>query len=237
MKYNYLVFSSVGDYTTYYERWYNKNKNYDLFICYYGDKENKYSKYSDFYVERKGSKFQNFKYFWDNDDRLQNYDYYFIVDDDITIDSININKLFEYSIKYDLWISQPSFDSSQNNSLINHKITQNIKNSTLRYTNFIEVNSMCFSKWAISECMKIYDNSLVGWGIDWLFIWHLGKDKEDKYAIIDDILCINPRVRYGTVIKEIDKLQHYRDRFLNWKRLARKYNIEEWSQKVYKIII
>ncbi len=229
-----LLFSSVGDYTTFYKRWCNNNRNYDIYLCYYGDdiKNNKYLEYSDIYKQRKGSKFKNFYYYWLNDLKIREYDYYFIVDDDITIDTDDINKLFDYIKKYDLWICQPSFESLEvnSNSLINHKITENIPNTILRFTNFIEVNSMCFSKYSIQKCMEIYNDNLVGWGIDWLFIWYLGKDEQNKYAIIDDIQCINPKIREGCNIKEIDKLQHYRDRFLNWKRLAIKLKIEEWGQ-------
>ena len=60
-----LVFSSVGDNTKFYDNWISDDARYHLFIIYYGDDDEIYSKYKDrvnFAQRRKGSKFQNFKY-------------------------------------------------------------------------------------------------------------------------------------------------------------------------------
>ena len=50
-----VLFTSAGDNTSFYNLWYKENRNYDIFICYYGnDKKNKYEEYSDVYLRRKG---------------------------------------------------------------------------------------------------------------------------------------------------------------------------------------
>lgn len=245
MLYRNLLFASVGDKTDFYKHWCKKHKNYDIYLCYYGTSDtNKYMEYSDLYCKRKGSKFQNFYHIWMSDKNIQNYDRYFLLDDDILLDTKDINDMFEISKKHDLWICQPSFDSSNNNAIINHQITKSEYNCILRYVNFVEVNTMLFNNYAISQLMSVYDNSLVGWGIDWLAIWCLGKDVNNKYAIIDCIKTINPKIRTWmtgvdvnkTDIKEIDVLQDKRDRFKAWYWYSKKNNIKEWQHKVYSSI-
>ena len=86
---------------------------------------------------------------------------------------------------------------------------------------------MLFSKYAIEKCMQIYDTSLVGFGIDWLFIWNLGKDEKKRYEIIDNITCINPKTK--NTKREIEKLQSNEHRFLNWLIVCKKLGIETWT--------
>jgi hypothetical protein len=62
-----VLFTSAGDNTSFYNLWCKSDRNYDIFICYYGDdKKNKSEEYSDVYLKRKGGKMQNFYYMWIN---------------------------------------------------------------------------------------------------------------------------------------------------------------------------
>jgi hypothetical protein len=236
-----LLFTSAGDRSKFYDYWCENNRTYDIFLCYYGNSNDKpHKKYVDYYCERKGGKFQNFNYYWENNNQenliesnnetklnLHDYDKYFILDDDIIISTNDINELFEIIDIYDLNILQPSFSSQ---SVISHNITKCINNAILHYTNFIEVNTMMFKKEILEKCMKIYDNTLVGWGIDHLFMWYLEK-KEDKYAIIDKITCINP---HGE--RDIEKLENTITRKNKWDIIKKKNNIIENKLKTFKII-
>ena len=242
-----LLFTSAGDRTNFFNIWCEDNKNYDIFLCYYGDSVNKvYKKYVDYYSERKGGKFQNFDYFWNNPDNhhliessnsnpinLYLYDKYFILDDDIIISTNEINELFELMDEYDLDMLQPSFDSIK--SKISHDLTRFIPNAKLHYTNFIEVNTPMFRNEILKKCMEIYDNSLAGWGIDILFMWYLGHNKPDKYAVIDKIKCINP-FDVNDSEREIVKLQPNSVRISKWNEVVKKLNIRLFSLKTFKII-
>ena len=222
-----LVFTSAGDNTQFYNHWLGENRNYDVWCVYYGKNDENYNMYEkvvDKIWKRKGSKFQNFHYIYTNyKDLLDKYDRFFIVDDDIIISTNDINKLFDISIQYDLWICQPSFTKD---SKISHDITIHVPNNIIRYTNFVEVNTSVFSKYAIHKFMEYYDPILIGWGIDFFYIWVLGEDKQDKYAIIDSIQCVNPHdnqkqnsSREHTNIENYNKEEDY------WKKIAQKYNI------------
>jgi len=234
-----LLFTSAGDNTQFYKYWFNNNRNYDLFVCYYGDrKDHPYLKYSDYYVSRKGGKFDNFYNFWNfKDDKIKldmkSYERYFILDDDIIISSDDINKLFIVMEKLCLDVLQPSFDLHK--SKLSYTFNISYPGQFLHFTNLIEVGVMMFNKQSIEKCMNMYEPSLItGFGLDYFFIWCLGKDKEDKYAVIDFINCINPKTDESN--REIYKLEKIEDSVKKWKLIAEKYNIEKWQPKIFKYI-
>ena len=232
-----LLFSSVGNITEFYKLWCDHHRNYDIFLVFYDEindiTSNKYKTYADYYRERKGSKFQNFYFYWNNEPEiLQNYENYFICDDDIIINTSDINKLFDIRNKYSsIDILQPSF--CPYNSRISHSITVQNPNNFLRFVNFVEVNAMLFKKDALIKCMEIYDPILVGYGIDYLFLWYLGNNKTDNYAIVDSIGCINPDKGNN---REIDRLQPKIERQKIWNEIADKYKIKIWDHSTFKRI-
>jgi len=40
--------------------------------------------------------------------------------------------------------------------------------------------------------MDVYDPRLVGYGIDYLFLWALDPERERAYAVIDAVTSVNP---------------------------------------------
>jgi hypothetical protein len=195
-----LIFSSVGDNTNFSELWIGENMNYDIYVVYYGSDMEKYKKYKSMitYIERRnGSKFQNFKYVYEtNLNIIQNYEYCFIIDDDIIINVNEINKMFFYAAKYKLDICSPSFS---NIGKISHLITAQKKERILTYTNYIEVTCPLFHINALHKFMPYLDKTLIGWGIDYLFMWCNGLDKQNTYAIIHEISCINPQDNHKSI--------------------------------------
>ena len=60
---------------------------------------------ADYILKRKGSKFQNFHYIYENyPEIIDKYDGFFILDDDIIFNVEDINKMFELSKKYNFKI-------------------------------------------------------------------------------------------------------------------------------------
>lgn len=233
-----LVFTSAGNNTSFDTLWTNYNRNYDIWVVYYGDDDNRYNQYKNKVNKiwkRKGSKFQNFNYIYTNYyNELLNYDRFFIVDDDIIIKTDDINKLFDISIKYNLFICQPAFLPE---SKISHHITKVRNNNILRYTNFVEVNTPVFSKEALIKFMKYYDDILIGWGIDYLYIWANGRELTDKYAIIDSITCINPHDNIKGDIRELNQIKNSNLRAKIWEDYANKIGADiDWIHKVYSKI-
>lgn len=235
-----LLFSSIGDNFDY-TKWNDKNKNYDIVYVYYGNNNNKFNIYKNncnFIIKHKGSKFQNLYYFYVNYKFvLNNYDYIFVLDDDILISPNDINTMFHISKKYNLFISGPSFKHSSNNK-ISWKININKPNNTLRFTNFVEVNTPLFKKTCLFNYLKYHNNDLLGWGIDFLYHMFNGMYK-NKYAIIDLVQCINP-------INKNELLKNHKN-YINRKKIfenyCNKYNIKltyynkfPYEPKVYSFI-
>lgn len=216
--------------------WCNNQRLYDLIVCYYGDQGDddehvhRLKNCCDSFYKRKGGKFPNFLFLWNNDKISKQYSHYFIVDDDIRITSAEIDKLFQIAEKSGLRICQPAFDGGAPGGTISHVVTTgNLENKgKYRLTNFVEVTAMLFSRDTLTECMRHYDGSLVGWGIDWLCLNVIGSHKANEktakangVAVVDDILCINPFERHcqktgEPVGKEITRLEVESTRAAKW---------------------
>jgi hypothetical protein len=232
-----LVFTSAGNNTNFDKLWTGNNRNYDIWVVYYDNNNTKYNQYKnkvDRIWKRKGSKFQNFNYIYNRYyDYLIKYDRIYIVDDDIIMNTDQINELFNTSEKYDLWICQPAFLPE---SKYSHKITLQ-QNDLLRYTNFIELGVPLFSLEALKKFMKYYDNSLIGWGIDYLYIWANGNNVKNKYAIIDSIPCINPHDEAKQGKRELNKINNYEKRAYTWKIYSTQIGCPfSWNHIIYSTI-
>lgn len=236
-----LVFTSAGNNSNFDKLWLDKHRNYDVWVVYYGNDYKIYNNYKskvDFIEKRKGSKFQNFDYIYKKyRNKIDMYDRFFILDDDIIINTSEINEMFKISKKYDLWLCAPTF-KTDGSSKISWPITKTKENSYLRYTNFVEVNTPLFNKFSLDKLMEKYDNKLIGWGIDYLYSWILINDKlfdKKKIALIDKIQCVNPhdKVKNG---RELKKINNSDKRAQIWNTYKNKNNIEKITPIVYSQI-
>ena len=225
-----LVFSSVGDKTNFINNWlsHKNEKNFDLWVIYYGkNTSDLYKDDVDYWERRKGSKMQNFHYIWNKyRDLILTYDRFFILDDDIEFNTYDINECFRISKQYNLWMLQPSFHGD---SKISHKITKKQNNSLLRYSNFVEINTPLISKEVITDIMKMYCPSLTGWGIDCMMSHILINKKgfnTKKIAILDKVSCVNPdEDKKGGGQREIVLLQPNIVRQEKWQYFKQKNKI------------
>jgi hypothetical protein len=240
-----FVFTSAGDNTNFDKLWLDNNQKYDVYVIYYGDNNSVYERYRTnkhikFIERRKGSKFQNFLYFYKKYfNIIQNYERFFILDDDIIFNVDDINKMFEMSKKYNLDICGPSFVRP---SKISWKVTIHKPERILTYTNFVEVNTMLFNKMALNKFMKYLSDELIGWGIDALAIWANGLSERNKYAIIHSVKCINPHDKTKKVEKrELYKIKDAKKRRSIYEKYIKKigiYNeLKTYTPIAYKSIV
>ena len=222
-----MIFTSAGDNTDFVKWWCSKDKqNYDIYVYYYGKNSDNFALYEKnvTHIERSsGSKFQNFYKFWNKYPEVINeYDRFFILDDDIEIRYEDINKMFNISREYNLDICAPCFTPQ---SKISHEVTKHRPNILLSYTNLVEVNTPLFSRNALNKLMKVYDPVLIGWGIDILYIWANGCDRQKSYAIVHSIQCTNPKDSLKR--NKIRELEHIKDcniRNVIWNNFSKKIN-------------
>ena len=239
-----LVFTSAGNNTNFHTLWCNKNRNYDIWVVYYGDDDAKFNLYKDnvdFIEKKKGSKFQNFHYIYNKyKEQIHKYDRYFILDDDIIFNTNDINKMFNISEKYDLWLCGPTF-KNDGSGKISHAITKQVPNNFLRYCNFVEVNVPLFNKYALTQLMIYYDPILIGWGIDYLYIWALTHNKSiDEYnrkiALVDSVNCINPHDKKKNNKRELNNIVNVDKRATIWETFKKQYDIQTIKQQNYHSI-
>ena len=223
----YLLFSSIGKRNTQTQAvnmWTSsKNKNFDIVLYYYNSLPP--SNCVDYCVYHPGLKFENFYHFATNHD-ISKYDAIWIVDDDIQIDTQQINKLFQFFSKYDLDIAQPAFSLD---SHISHPITLASSSCALRYCNFVENGVMMLSNRALSKCLEVFKYGRTGWGVDYVCCRMI--DNGHNIGIIDNIICRHPKST-STLDNNIQRDKH---RGLANKLFIR-FNIEPYEHIEYSCI-
>lgn len=186
----YLVISPIGNESLHPE-WVKEKVNFDLVLIYYGGDESiaeLNTKYTPHIYMAKGSKYHLLKSFIkSNIDFISNYTHIWLPDNDVSISSENINKLFSLANEHQLSICQPAMDG-----YFSHEITKPINNSILRYTNFVEVLAPLFDLETLLLVYDTFDLNHSSWGYDYLWAHLLGYPK-DKIAIIDDIVMTHTK--------------------------------------------
>jgi hypothetical protein len=179
-----LVISPAGD-KSLHKEWLNSKPNFDLVLLYYGDDmevAKSYTQDTPHVYASKGFKWWLIKAFIeDNLEWISQYEYIWFPDDDLKIDTNNINNLFDIAKKYDLYICQPSLLG-----YVSHKITLPQENSLLRYTNFVEIMAPVMNLNTVLKLKETFDINYSAWGLDGIWSYLLG-DPKDKIAIIDSI--------------------------------------------------
>lgn len=233
---DYLIYTSAG-YAANVKQWRSSaNGNYDIWITNYTDTKSLHKEYSDYYNERKGSKFHNLKAVFDEQrNLLAKYKAIMVADDDIIISPKSLAALFTLLTENDIWILQPAFSRF---GKISHNITRRRLETSLRYTSFIEVTCPIFKTEKLLDFLSAYRPELsLAYGVDWWYLHHLGKDERRRYAISDKYYCINPRDRFKPGgRREIDRLYTEAQRLSMWEDIKREIGIDSFPQQEFSKI-
>lgn len=224
----YLVFSSVGDRSGLHH-WLRGQKNFDLWVTYYGTRPGRFQDLADYYNARQGSKYQNLHYAYRRWGHLiARYSAVLVMDDDIVISGSRISRLFELRQRHDLWALQPAFSPR---GKISWPVTRVNRRNELRFTNFVEMTCPLFRRDKLDAFMAVYDPELIGWGCDWWFLEVLGDDLRGRVAVVDAITCVNPHdsTKAG---REIDRLAVTSERKAAWERIRTRYRIGSESRGI-----
>lgn len=233
-----LLFVSFGDNTKFIDLWINDKQNYDIFGIYYGNDNLIYNKYKSkftFIDKHIGDKFQNFNYIYKKKKLIEQYDYFFLLDDDIIINYDEINNMFNLSVKYKLKISTPSFLPA---GKIGYPTLKHKQDVILSYTNYLDSNSLLFQKDALKNFMEVYDDSLIDYGIDVLCIWSNNIKSESNFAIVHHVQCINPKDDIKKNGRELLKIQYIEYGKEIWENYSKNIDcLNRIIPKIYKNII
>jgi len=232
-----IVFTSVGGNTNWDELWLGENRNYDVWVVYYGDDDEYFNKIKDkveFAEKRKGDKWQNLYYVWNKYTKeLSNYKRIFSLDDDIIFKTEDINEMFEIHEQCDLWICQPSFDVKAG-SRLGWPFNAHDPNFFLRYSNFVENNSPLMLRKCLEKFFEIYNpDELDPHGTDWIYMYANGVREEEnkkRFAVIDKIKCVNPKSKIidGKEVRECLNLNSLKTQIDRWRAFGKKHNMPEY---------
>ena len=182
------VIAAVGK-TSLHPQWICKRSKFDLHLIVYDDSYELFKNDSLYVSEFKGYKFKLiYNYLRSNPNLINQYDYFYMPDDDISINSANIKRLFKYMKIFKLDLAQPAIA----NSYYSHDHTAKHKDFLLRFTNFVEIMQPCFSREALKKVLFTFDESKSGWGID--YHWGVILDfTKMNMAVIDDVTSEHTR--------------------------------------------
>jgi hypothetical protein len=188
-----LIISAVGD-SSLHKEWISGEPDFDLVLIYYGDNDEIFSDYTKdtpVCIRQKGQKFPlTGAFLHHNLSMMARYEYVWLPDDDISISTDCLNRLFSLAGQYDLSICQPSVAAVDDQ--VSHAITRPVKNVKLRFTNFVEVMMPLFKTKTLLALCDDFSFSESGWGLDASWSYRLN-DPENKIAVIDEITALHTR--------------------------------------------
>lgn len=164
---------------------------YKIFLAYYGKEPNFQLNFHDPRItviyDSAPSKFEKFrKYVETKLILVENFDLFWIADDDIRISQHDLSKFFNLFVKYELDLAQPGCLGFA----MGKQIVRRDLNKILRYSNYVDGMAPLFSKSALAKCLNTFENSQSGRGID--HVWAaLLENPKNKIAIIDSSLMIH----------------------------------------------
>ncbi len=142
-----------------FDTWTKDLKDFDL-VTYCYDDSNIGKDKSNLWVQRKGTKFQNFSHYASfYPKHLEQYDYVWIVDDDMFMFTEDINEMFRMMEDYDIDLGTPSFDEEGMHYV---DILVNDPNYILRYSNYVECSAHIFSREALKKVKHTFSDTITG---------------------------------------------------------------------------
>lgn len=167
-----------------------EDRNYDLLISFFS--EDAYAAFAPQpgveAVLVKGGK-------WDglfltlSDLDLDQYDYFWLPDDDLDMSAMDVNVLFTSMQFHGLRIAQPSLTLD---SYFSHFVFSQCPGFVLRYTNYIEIMAPCMHREILVKALPLFRGTMSGYGLD--YIWCRWEEAGAfRTAILDEIAMHHTR--------------------------------------------
>ena len=185
-----LVIVRAGD-SSLHERWLagGGDRNWDLWISYFGDDPNRFRRDDCLRIDAKGPKWSALHaLISERRSEIERYDYIWLPDDDLGADLPTVNRLFDICRANDLELAQPALSIQSYGS---HMITLNCSTFRLRFTTFVEIMAPCFRRDFLDRCLPTLGETISGWGLD--FVWPGWASGTDKVGIVDAAVVTHTR--------------------------------------------
>jgi hypothetical protein len=193
-----LVICPVGD-ASYHHAWLRgANRNFDLFLIYYGAKPGCFRQDAEYYLESGGvrSKLERIAEGYEAiSSRLSRYSAICIPDNDILTTAKGFNRLFEEFRRYDLDWGHPSIAWPCMNGI---PLQWHNPFTRVRYVNGTEMLCPVFKRDLFLRLLPTFGYNRSAWGIDLLWARML-ENSGAKIALLDAVSFyhLHPRLRWG----------------------------------------
>lgn len=183
--------------------WATPDRDFDVAVSYFGKDDARAFPEADLVHRYKGGKWDGLHdFFMQNPQVLDQYDYFWLPDDDVEASAASVNQFIRIAIEQGLQVCQPTLTWQSDYS---HLITVHHPNFLLRYTNFVEIMVPLLTRDLMKRTLRRMENSMSGFGFD--FIWPSWTDDPRRnVAIVDAVQMHHARKRAdGELIKTIAK--------------------------------
>jgi len=120
---------------------------------------------------------------------LDQYDHYWLPDDDLDIAAQDVNTLFASMDRFGLRVAQPSLSPE---SYFSHFVFSQCPGFTLRYTNYVEVMAPCLHRDVLKRALPLFRDTMSGYGLD--YVWcRWPESGAYRTAILDEIAMHHTR--------------------------------------------
>jgi hypothetical protein len=156
---------------------------------------------------------------------LQQYNYFYFLDDDIKIDTDQINKMFTLSTLFDSWISQASLSD---NSFCSWAMFKQQPNSFCRFVGQIEVMAPLFNTMALEKCLPSFIGNKSSWGVD--SVWSKILDyPKDKLIVFDAVKMEHTKPVGGGELYQKIGVDPQKD----WENITKKFGAKKQNYQEY----
>lgn len=219
-----LVILRAGDQSLH-RSWIDQpNRDFDLFISYYGTTEGLHRLDAEYYEMRPGPKWPCIAdLLAQHPILLERYDAFWFPDDDIAAHTDTINRMFALFHGFQLSLAQPAL--TRDSYYTWDTLLQEPK-YILRFCRFVEVMVPIFDKTALKTCLPTFSESTSGWGLDWLWPQLCGKGRPDSIAIIDATPVRHTRPLGGSLYKNNPDMNPIADE----RRIIEKYDLKKFRE-------
>jgi hypothetical protein len=165
-------------------------RNWDLALSLYDEVELPGSQPAELIHRAVGGKWDGLsRFFAECPEVIQQYDYFWLVDDDVEAAPEAVNALFAYARTQDFDLAQPALSLD---SYYSHRLTLHCSGFAHRHTNFVELMAPLLSHHLLIRALPLFANTRSGHGMDWMW-QRLARDPRQGVAIIDAVTVRHSR--------------------------------------------
>ncbi len=206
-------------------------KEFDLCLLFYHDEVLNPDLYNgvDFFFHLKDFKYHMLhKLLTDiHPEWLEQYEYFYFLDDDIGIDTIGINSMFELSRAFRAKIAQAALSKD---SYCSWPIFRQRKSSFCRFVGQIEVMAPLFERESLQACLPSFIGNRSSWGVDSVWPKILNYPK-DKLIVFDTVVMRHTQpVGGGELYQKIGVDPHEEWLAITQQYDAKKENYQEYGR-------